>query len=179
MPIPTHPLPLTAAQPRLRWRTAPAALALALGAAAMPALGACPSQPDRFVPNGAEVTDSQTGLVWARCSAGQNWDGNACAGHASRYTHEQALEYAASQSGWRLPSVKELFSLADKGCVNPAIDATVFPNTVTDVGYWSATPYAGNPASAWIVGFSDGNAYDDYHHDRDYPRAVRLVRASQ
>ncbi|RRD39162.1 DUF1566 domain-containing protein [Comamonadaceae bacterium OH3737_COT-264] len=176
MLIPSHPLPRPATQPRLRWRTALAALAL--GAAALPALAACPSQPGRFVPNGAEVTDRQTGLVWARCSAGQSWDGSACAGHANRYTHEQALEYAASQSGWRLPSVKELFSLVDKGCVNPTIDATVFPNTVTSTDYWSATPYVRDPAFARVVRFEYGSASSG-GSGRGVQRAVRLVRASQ
>ncbi|WP_172424985.1 DUF1566 domain-containing protein [Vandammella animalimorsus] len=168
-------MPRPAAQPRLRWRTALAALAL--GAAALPALAACPSQPGRFVPNGAEVTDSQTGLVWARCSAGQSWDGSVCAGNAGRYTHEQALEYAASQSGWRLPSVKELFSLVDKGCASPAIDATVFPDTSIR-WYWTATPFQRSGASAWLVEFSGGGHVGYY--DRGFDAgAVRLVRASQ
>ena len=61
--------------------------ALALGSAVMPALAGCPSQPGRFVPNGAEVIDSRTGLIWARCSVGQSWDGSACTGNANRYTH--------------------------------------------------------------------------------------------
>lgn len=158
-----------------RWRTALAALAL--GVTAVPALTACPSSAaGRFVSNGAEVTDSQTGLVWARCSAGQSWDGSVCAGNAGRYTHEQALEYAAGQSGWRLPSVKELFSLADKGCVNPAIDATVFPNTTTDVYYWSATPYVAINGYAWVVAFKEGGSAGGSR--RDGQRAVRLVRSN-
>ncbi|MDO4724850.1 MAG: DUF1566 domain-containing protein [Comamonadaceae bacterium] len=180
MPIPSHPFPCSAAQARLRWRTAPVALTLALGAAAMPALAACPSSaPGRFVPTGAnnaEVRDTETGLIWARCSVGQSWDGSACTGAASAMTHEAALAHAKGQAGWRLPNVKELSSLVDRGCSAPAIDATVFPNTPGN-WYWTSTPYAGNPAGAWSVNFSVGNAYNLHRGVDD--GAVRLVRASQ
>ncbi|RRD38924.1 DUF1566 domain-containing protein [Comamonadaceae bacterium OH3737_COT-264] len=180
MPIPSHPLPRPAAQPRPRWRTAPVALALALGAAAMPALAACPSSaPGRFVPTGAnnaEVQDTETGLIWARCSVGQSWDGSACTGTVSEMTHEAALAHAKGQAGWRLPNVKELSSLLDRGCSAPAIDATVFPNTPGN-WYWTATPSAGDPANAWDVYF--GNGYVNNYHRHYDVGAVRLVRASQ
>jgi len=45
---------------------------------------------------------------------GQTWAnaGSSCTGTASTYTHEQAPAYAKTQTGWRLPNVKELASLA-------------------------------------------------------------------
>jgi Protein of unknown function (DUF1566) len=133
---------------------------------------ACPSLAGRFTANGVEVTDSRTGLVWARCSAGQSLNGTACTGTANTYTHEQALSYAASQSGWRLPNVKELASLADKGCQNPAIDSTAFPNTVTSL-YWSSSPYVGNSGSAWSVYFFNGTVSGDIRYSGYYVRLVR------
>ena len=139
---------------------------------------ACPSFSNRFTANadGSQVTDSRTGLVWARCSAGQTWNGaNACTGTAIGYTHEAALTYAQSQSGWRLPNAKEQASLSDKGCLNPAIDATWFPNTQSQ-WYWSASPYVGSSNVAWYVYFANG--YVDYSN-RDLSLYVRLVRASQ
>ncbi len=147
------------------------------------AQAACPSWPtaDRFAVSGAEVTDKRTGLVWARCSAGQSWDGSTCSGSASAFTHEQALQYAATQSGWRLPNKRELFSLTDKGCSNPAIDSVAFPNTPSS-WYWTSSPYVGYSGSAWYVDFSFGGAWYggiSYSDGRDYSLAVRLVRASQ
>ncbi len=122
--------------------------------------------------NGAEVTDSKTGLTWRRCSEGQTWSAGTCTGSAATYTHEGALAHAQTQTGWRLPNVKELASWADKSRSNPAIDTTAFPATPS-YAYWTSSPLVGDSDFAWVVGFDsgsvhDGNRYDDYH--------VRLVR---
>lgn len=142
------------------------------------AQAACPSVSTvsrySFNTAGDEVTDSKTGLVWARCSVGQSWDGTTCTGTASIHTHEQALSLAQAASGWRLPNVKELTSMADKACQNPAIDSAAFPNT--QVEYWSSSPYVSNGTLAWFVGFDSGYAYINY---RLYKLAVRLVRNSR
>ena len=142
----------------------------------------CPSTAGRFVAKGLEVTDSQTGLVWQRCSVGQSWNGSTCTGNASSYTYEGALAYAKIQNttdsvtGWRLPNVKELASLADKGCQNPAIDRTAFPATPSS-WYWTSSTYAGNSQLAWAVDFLNG--YFGYNYGRGNYLRVRLVRASQ
>ena len=137
---------------------------------------ACPSWPtsERFTINGAEVTDKRTGLVWARCSVGQSWSGFTCTGSANTMSHESALQYAATQSGWRLPNVKELYSLVNEGCSNRTIDSIAFPNTYTD--YWTSSPYVGNSYGAWGVSFVYGNVSA---LNRSLNLAVRLVRASQ
>lgn len=137
----------------------------------------CPSMPtsQRFLTQGAEVTDQTTGLVWARCSVGQSWDGSNCTGSAVVLTHEAAFQYAHSQIGWRLPNVKELASLADRGCRAPSIDSSVFP-AVSSYWYWTSTAYAGVTDNAWFVRFSDG-LVDVNIRRAEY--AVRLVRASQ
>lgn len=146
-------------------------LALAWGAQA-----ACPTTPGRFVANGAEVTDSQTGLVWARCSVGQSWSGSACTdtGGFLSYSLEQALALSQAVAGWRLPNVKELTSIADKGCRNPAIDSTAFPNTA-NTWYWASSPYVGSASLAWNVNFNTGAVSQGYF---GYTMMVRLVRSS-
>jgi hypothetical protein len=123
--------------------------------------------------NGSEVTDSKTGLVWQRCSAGQSWSGSTCTGTATTYTHEAALTYAQTQTGWRLPNVKELASLVDRTVTIPSIDSVAFPATAVN-HYWSASPYVGDADFAWIVGFNGG----DIHHsfNRSNVVQVRLVR---
>jgi hypothetical protein len=138
------------------------------------ALAACPSVPGRFTGSGAEVTDTQTGLIWARCSANQTTSGADCSGDAGTYTHEQALAYATSQAGWRLPNMKELASLTDRGCQSPTIDATAFPATPSSI-YWSSSANTGDPKSAWGVFF--GYGYVNFYV-RSTSNAVRLVRAS-
>ena len=123
--------------------------------------------------DGSEVTDAQTGLVWRRCAEGMAWSGSTCTGSAATYSHEGALARAQSQSGWRLPSVKELASIAERGRSNPAIDSAAFPATPS-TRFWSSTPFVGYPADAWVVNFRDGHVIK---YGRDYGYyAVRLVR---
>jgi Protein of unknown function (DUF1566) len=77
---------------------------------------------------------------------------------------------------WRLPTVEELFLLADRTRVSPAIDTAYFPDCKSD-WYWTSTPYASSPGvCAWLVYFFNGSAY---WYDRDYDGYVRAVRASQ
>lgn len=121
---------------------------------------------------GAEVTDSQTGLVWRRCSEGQSWSGSTCSGSASTFTHEGALAHAQSQAGWRLPNVKELSSIADKTRISPAIDSTAFPATVSS-WYWSSSPYVGDAYGAWYVNFFGGDVILSGRGGRFHVRLVR------
>jgi hypothetical protein len=76
-------------------------------------------------------------------------------------------------SDWRLPTVEELFGLADRSRKDPAIDTGAFPDTRSS-WYWSASPWAGSPASAaWIVGFNYGYASDGHHGYKCFVRPVR------
>jgi hypothetical protein len=123
--------------------------------------------------DGSEVTDSQTGLVWQRCSQGQSWSGSTCTGSASLHTHEQALALAKAQSPWRLPNVKELSSLVDVGRISPSIDTTAFPGAPSNA-FWSSTGYAARYVNkAWSVNLGMG---DVIQSDRYFTIAVRLVR---
>ena len=79
-------------------------------------------------------------------------------------THAQAVEYVAGLEvagfkDWRLPTVEELFLLADRSRVkSPAIDTDIFPDCKSD-WYWTGTLYAPSPGDyAWDVGFGNGSA---------------------
>lgn len=124
--------------------------------------------------DGSEVTDSKTGLVWRRCVEGMTWSGSTCTGTAGWVTHEAALLHAKTQTGWRLPSVRELASIVDRSRKEPAIDITAFPGT-PPANFWSSSPYVGDPASAWYVGFAGGSIYPNLR-DCCYGGPVRLVR---
>lgn len=123
--------------------------------------------------DGSEVTDARTGLIWRRCSAGQTWNGGACTGGITVFTHEAALSYAATQTGWRLPNVKELTSLADTSRTNPAIDTVAFPSTPSAT-YWSSTPDVQLSSSAWSTEFVMGAVNSTARNT--FSVLVRLVR---
>ena len=130
-----------------------------------------------FSADGSEVTDSITGLTWRRCSEGMAWSGGTCTGTAATYTHEGALQRAASEAtaskAWRLPNVLELSSITKAGeAVNPSIDTTAFPGTPSSY-FWSSSPYVGYSNDAWDVSFSNGDVNNNY---RNYDFHVRLVR---
>jgi hypothetical protein len=136
----------------------------------------------QFTINDGTVTDNQTTLTWMRCSLGQAWDAgsSSCTGTASRYNWQNALTAAnstdfAGQNDWRLPNIKELKSITEQACYDPAINDTIFPNTRSDY-YWSSSPYAGYDDYAWVVSFRIGV---DSYSGKSVSRYVRLVRGGQ
>ncbi len=129
------------------------------------------------------VTDSKTGLMWKQCVEGK--EGVDCATDTlSSFTWDQALQQPeilnasggfASHTDWRLPNIKELSSILEMGCYQPAVNLTLFPG---DPGsyVWSGSPYAGDAYGAWGVYFYGGDV-DDFGRGDYY--AVRLVRSGQ
>jgi hypothetical protein len=81
---------------------------------------------------------------------------------------------------WRLPSFKDLASLAALERYLPAINQFYFRGIQCEdwwsAFYWSSTSYAGNTGLAWGVSFHDG--YDD-DNARDSSYFVRAVRGGQ
>ncbi len=121
-----------------------------------------------FTDNGdGTVTDGSTGLTWQQTAA-------------TNMTWDQALSYCAAlnlagHTDWRLPSVKELRSLADNSRSNPSLDTTYFPNAPAS-WFWSGTTGAYQTSNAWIVNFYFGDV-DDYNKTNIY--CVRAVRGGE
>ena len=172
-------------------------------------LGALPvaasAQPFTISTDGSEVTDQKTGLIWRRCAEGMNWDGLTCAGMAATFPHEAALQRAAAQAAststaWRLPNIKELFSIVDESRSIPAIDLAIFPATPsnqfwsdsivegsrsipaidatafqnTPVSlFWSTSSVRGTPGIAWNVNFNHGHIINNNRYSGYYVRLVR------
>jgi hypothetical protein len=141
----------------------------------------------QFIQNdNGTVTDNATRLIWMRCSLGQNWDGTTCQGDARQYSWQDALQAAQDEnsniygySDWRLPNIKELTSIVEEACYNPAINLTIFPEPIdseeTEYDYWTSTSYFLNKALK--VRFKDG--FYTYYYNRDQTYRVRLVRGGQ
>ena len=111
------------------------------------------------------VLDISTGLMWSAGDVGEamTWEAAeiACA----------KLSLAGA-SDWRMPTVEELFALADHGRISPAIDTDFFPTTKSD-WYWASTKHAPSSGYAWIVGFSSGSARHYHQLNECLVRAVR------
>lgn len=129
-----------------------------------------------FIDHGdGTLTHKYTGLMWKKCVEGLN--GVDCAtGTASMYSWQEALQLAdghsfAGYSDWRMPNIKELTSIVERSCYDPAINLTVFSND-PDSHVWSGSPAAFGD-SAWFVRFYDGNVSSS-SRGRNY--RVRLVR---
>lgn len=122
------------------------------------------------------VTDSQTDLMWHVCSIECDTP--------SVYTWEEALNYVeqfntqvkfAGYTDWRLPNIRELATLAELQCFHPAINVSVFPDTLP-FHYWSSSPYKFYPHYSWYMNFEDG-VYT--YGDRTDKKHIRLVRNAE
>lgn len=142
----------------------------------LPLLLACstaaPAAPFSLSPDGAEVTDHATGLIWRRCREGRS--GNSCTGGSpdTKFSHEAALAYVRNQPGWRLPTVKELASIVDRDRFEPALDPA-FPLPYREFYFWTSTPYVGVAGHAWFVEFGEGTINGS---PRQLAFYIRLVR---
>ncbi len=134
------------------------------------------------------VSDAKTGLVWKKCSEGQSWNAasNSCDSSAVTYNWQGALQQAQDvnaglagenlgKTDWRVPNIKELASLVEQKCWNPAINVFVFPSTPSS-SYWSSSPDANNSSYAWFVNFDGGYGFAVNKYNFRY---VRLVRSGQ
>jgi hypothetical protein len=115
-----------------------------------------------FADNGdGTVRDMGTGLIWQKCSVGQNPID--CSNPAITRTWSQAfndcagLSLGAVNRTWRLPNVNELNSLVDRSR-HPAIDTGVFPGISATSEYWSSTNGDAPPKAAYTINISDGGA---------------------
>jgi hypothetical protein len=136
--------------------------------------------------NNGTVLDKYTGLVWKKCSEGQQWKAatKTCTAVAGNYSWQQALQLAqtlnvkgfAGFKDWRVPNIKELHMLVERQCYSPAVNLSVFPTTGGTAVDWSSTPLIGDGFIAWYVDLSDGR---DGASLKSRRYQVRLVRGGK
>lgn len=133
------------------------------------------------------VTDLRFGLMWSTCTYGQSYDTAAktCKGDGEALNtwsvalHSEDVmndENAFGYSDWRLPNIKELRTIVERACRNPAIRSEIFPDSL-NVVYWSNTGDAEvNPELIGrVVDFSDGSEFFKATSDNIYVRHVRSI----
>jgi len=136
----------------------------------------------RFVLNKGEAFDKVTKLTWCRCSAGATWkDGAGCVGAPKLMSLEEASSFAKQAgNGWRVPTIKELYSIVEQECENTVINSIVFPD-IREFGeggapYWSVTRVDNMPMLVYYLDFIHGQVDG---HSEGFIMAVRLVRSQQ
>ncbi|WP_394145405.1 Lcl C-terminal domain-containing protein [Vibrio atypicus] len=108
------------------------------------------------------VLDVATNLLWQKCNVGEVYEAetNTCTGTPTSYSSwDLALQSdQVGVDGFRLPNIKELGSIVDYRCAQPAIDLAYFPTT-TNAPYWTNTPDTeglNSSYSALIIDFTEG-----------------------
>jgi hypothetical protein len=114
-----------------------------------------------FTAGAQQVTDSATGLTWALQPGGttpcpSDGTGVCTWSKASALCASLASSTFGGRAGWRLPALYELLTIVDYSVASgPRVDQAKFAG-VTASSYWTATPLAGNAASAWSLSFASG-----------------------
>ncbi len=108
-------------------------------------IGAAAAEGPRFKvsEDGEAVIDAQTKLVWSRCAMGMTWRRGTCGGDSLAVTYNEATTMAktrAAQEGlpWRLPTVQELKSLAERMHGTDVKSSTLFPEAPQG-WYWTSS----------------------------------------
>lgn len=96
------------------------------------------------------VTDNATGLMWTTCPVGFDLGRLGCykpTAAVTTFTWDEAIAEAenstfADFSDWRVPNVKELATIVERKCSNPALNQSVFSGNGTNMSasVWTNTP---------------------------------------
>jgi hypothetical protein len=151
----------------------------------------------RFTDNDdGTVTDNLTGLIWlidANCIGttypefdndtygGEIGDGGVSWQHAldfvSGINDGTYANCGAGYNDWRLPNVRELYSLIDISNIDIALPSGhLFTNVQLGfypANYWSSSTYAGHSTWAWRVLLSKGHIDHGTKYDAHYVLPVR------
>lgn len=89
-----------------------------------------------------------------------------------RRESEVRRAHVGRHDDWRLPSRIELISILDVTRIQPSIDVSAFPATPND-WFWTSSPSAQDPQSAWYVYFYFGYPKTDFVTNQFSVRCVR------
>ena len=153
------------------WAVGLAVVALAgFGSGVTPA-EAAESQNPRFTVladmNGEGVLDKETDLIWETIPTRAMTVWKNAAGICAKKT-------VGGKKDWRLPTLKELETLADHTIYPPPALPTGHPfSNIEFHGYWTSTEHEDYSFSAWDVNFDYGIIGNDFKINKNYVWCVR------
>jgi len=132
--------------------------------------------------NEGNTVDGLTLLMWMRCPIGQTATETSCQGEALRFnwadSSAQVRRINASgehfYNDWRVPSLRELATVAERQCIQPRINLTVFPGTPSKP-FWTGTASLQDAGQAYAVDFGVGGVAQMAQADRLHVRLVRTA----
>jgi Protein of unknown function (DUF1566) len=165
---------------RSKWVSRIGAVGLAVGCLALAGLGSgatpaeaedSPAAASRFVVleafNNEAALDNETGLVWETIPARAATVWKNASGICAKKT-------VGGKKGWRLPTVKELATLADHTIYPPPALPPGHPfSNIEFFGYWTATEHEDYTMSAWDVNFDYGLVGNDFKTNTNFVWCVR------
>lgn len=91
--------------------------------------------------DGGMALHIDSGTVWYRCPAGQQFRDGECLGEALLLNLADAGDYAVefseqSSYRWQLPSNEQFRAITTQRCLNPAVNTNVFPQLPIE-NYWT------------------------------------------
>lgn len=129
-----------------------------------------------------EVYDTQTNITWQRCP--YNWnvslDGKSCMkmlGAQDAWSQRTGSHLGPADwtsRGWRIPTGRNLKTLLDHVCSNPAINQEVFPNTPTS-NFWTSDGHMNSHGHNfyYFVDFAGGGSTGDHEDINEF--LIRLM----
>lgn len=105
-------------------------------------------QPPFFIIHGnGTITDTVTGLMWQQGDGGEMTIEN-----ARLYCDTLTL---GGYTDWRLPELRESFSILNHRYANPALDAAIFTKTAAEY-WWTADVQANDTGKIWVTNAGGG-----------------------
>jgi hypothetical protein len=110
---------------------------------------------ERFIVimDGEAVQDTKTGLIWQQSPDAFHGVWTESISHCR--------DKQIGRKEWRLPTAKELASLADRAQHDPALPQRHPFSNVKSAIFWTATPSATDEMLAWHVSFLSGEVVTD------------------
>lgn len=140
-------------------------LGLLMGSSVIGTESRADAPPGRYSVTAETVYDTKTTLTWQRVRS------------TTTRTWNDATAYCASLTtsggGWRLPSIKELWTLVDLTKTKPTIDTSAFTDMPSGGFFWSSSLSNSSHQNAWSVYFQDGETFTNGLAILGHTRCVR------